>query len=126
MTREEAIKILELETRQEALSHYLDRPMEKMLDDMIEASRMGASALRAQPAKLDRSWWEGCKECVPSWCKTCIRYDVRNMDTICTFSCINHSKHKPNNFCQSCGRPLTEEAWAELERRIGGNDGTTD
>lgn len=125
MTREEAIKILELETRQEALSPYLDRPMEKMLDAMIEASRMGASALRAQPAKLDRSRWVGCKECVPPWCKTCIRYDVRNMDTICTFSCINHSKHKPNNFCQSCGRPLTEESWAELERRIGGNDGTT-
>lgn len=126
MTREEAIKILELETRQEALSPYLDRPLGVMLDAMIEASRMGASALRAQPEKLDRSRWVRCKECVPPWCKTCIRYDVRNMDTICTCSCINHSKHKPNNFCQSCGRPLTEEAWAELERRIGGNDGTAD
>jgi len=81
-------------------------------------------AIRAQPHTLDRSRWVGCKECVPPWCKTCIRYDVQNMDTICKFSCINHSKHKPNNFCQSCGRPLTEEAWAELERRI--NDGTTD
>ena len=121
MTIEEAIKILELETRQEALSPYLDRPMEKMLDAMIEASRMGASALRAQPAKLDRSRWVGCKECVPPWCKTCIRYYVRNMDTICTFSCINRSKHKPNNFCQSCGRPLTEEAGAELEWKIGRN-----
>lgn len=120
MTIEEAIKILELETRQEALSLYLDRPVGEMLDAMIEASRMGASALRAQPKKLDRSWWVGCKECVPPWCKTCIRYDVRNMDTICTFSCINHSKHKPNNFCQSCGRPLTEEAWAEMERRMSG------
>ena len=44
MTREEAIKILELETRQEALSPYLDRPMEEMLDSMIEASRMGGAA----------------------------------------------------------------------------------
>lgn len=79
-----------------------------------------------QRSQLDRSRWVGCKECVPPWCKTCIRYDVRNMDTICAFSCINHSKHNPNNFCQSCGRPLTEAAWAELERKIGGNDGTVD
>lgn len=28
------------------------------------------------------------------------------------------------NFCPNCGRPLTEEACAELERRING--GTTD
>lgn len=100
MTREEAIKILELETRQEALRPYLDRPMEKMLDAMIEASRMGASALRAQPAKLDRSRWEGCE-----YCK-----DI--------------PKSILEGFCYACGRPLTEEAWEELERRING--GTTD
>lgn len=29
-------------------------------------------------------------------------------------------------FCPFCGKPLTEEAWAELESRIGGNDETTD
>ena len=27
-------------------------------------------------------------------------------------------------FCPICGRPLTEGACAELERKIGGNDGT--
>ena len=75
--------------------------MEKMLAAMIEASRMGASALRAQPAKLDRSQWEGCPEC----------------------SCIVISRKMVNrgrNYCPYCGRPLTEEAWAELERRING------
>lgn len=25
----------------------------------------------------------------------------------------------PIKYCPFCGRPLTEEAWAELERRIG-------
>ena len=107
MTREEAIKILELETRQEALIPYLDRPMEKMLDAMIEASRMGASALRAQPAKLDRSRWEGC-----TWCgdKGIINCGIK----------VNQP------YCPACGRPFTEEAWAELERRIGENNGTTD
>ena len=33
---------------------------------------------------------------------------------------------KPGDPCPNCGRPLTEEAWAELEWRIGGNDGTID
>lgn len=107
MTREEAIKILELETRQEALSPYLDRPMEKMLDAMIEASRMGASALRAHPKKLDRSRWKGC------W--SCNNQKVRNMG-------LRHGQE----YCPCCGKPLTGKAWEELERRIGGNDGTTD
>lgn len=129
MTREKAIKALGLMEHVESIVvTYV--PGEQMEDtsvhEMKEACHMAVAALRAQPKKLDRSRWVGCKECVPSWCKTCIRYDVRNMDTICAFSCINHSKHKPNNFCQSCGRPLTEAAWAELERKIGGNDGTVD
>ena len=103
MTIEEAIKILDPETRQEALSPYLDRSMCKMLDAMIEASRMGASALRTRPANLDRRRWEGCWVC-------------NNRDNVLSYS----------KFCPCCGRPLTEEAWSELERRIGGNDGTTD
>lgn len=99
-----------METRQEALNPYLDRPMEKMLDAMIEASRMGASALRAQPAKLDRSRWEGCILCegVTGWTQD-----------------LDEEHHEVEVlFCPQCGRPITEEAWAELERRI--NDGTTD
>lgn len=56
----------------------------------------------SNPAKLDRSRWEGCeycKETVPKWYLW--------------------------KFCPDCGKPLTEEAWAELERRIGGNDETS-
>lgn len=113
MTIEEAIKILELETRQEALSPYLDRPMEKMLAAMIEASRMGASALRAQPAKLDRSRWEGCEFCLSE------RQDQG--PCVCACSSFNISnKQYATRFCPVCGKPLIEEAWAELERRIGG------
>lgn len=96
MTIEEAIKILDLETCQEALSPYLDRSMCEMLDAIIEASRMGASALRTRPDKLDRSRWEGCE-----YCK-----DI--------------PKSILKGFCYACGRPLTEDAWAEMERRMGG------
>lgn len=133
MTREEAIKILELETRQEALSPYLDRPMEKMLDAMIEASRMGASALRAQPAKLDRSRWKGCPDCKGEFFEKRRQYmrpvmepltpEQALMDKLTELTGIVYVKVK-NEFCHTCGRPLTKEAWEELERRLGGNDGT--
>lgn len=56
------------------------------------------------PAKLDRSRWEGCKSCDK----------------------VNSAYLKGAIYCVHCGRPLTEEAWTEMERRIGGNDGTTD
>lgn len=89
-----------------------------------KSCEMAIAALSAQrtPAKLDRSQWEGCHYCVPSWCGTCEKYDVRNTGDPCTTSCPGYLKHKPVNFCKNCGRPLTEKAWAELERRIGGPD----
>lgn len=64
------------------------------------------AALRAQqpPAKMDRSRWEGCNYCN--------KYGI----VLAAFDGWS--------YCNRCGRPLTEEAWAELERRI--NDGTTD
>lgn len=44
-----------------------------------------------QAVRLGRSRWEECADC---WL------------------------WKRQNFCPECGRPITEEAWAELERRI--------
>ena len=74
--------------------------------NLAEAVKMAVAALRAQqePVKLDRSRWEGCEVCL----------------TVGT----------PENwedgikYCPVCGKPITEEAWAEMERRI--NDGKTD
>ena len=56
-------------------------------------------------AKLDRSRWEGCRFC--------------NDEEVANFLLS-----KKESYCPYCGRPLTEEAWAELEGRING--GTTD
>lgn len=91
---------------EEAIKKLTDRPIssknEIIVDsDFIEAIKLAIAALRSHqvPAKLDRSRWEGCP-----YCK-----DARN-------------DHVP--YCQYCGRPQTEEAWAELERRING--GTVD
>lgn len=62
----------------------------EMLD---EAVRMGVDALRAHQAKLDRSQWKGCETC-------------------------KGGRYRRGEYCPGCGRPLTEEAWAELEKRI--------
>lgn len=121
MTIEDAIRILSPNSKSRlvrAVDGFL--PTQKVLT----ALEIAISALRAQQTPLDRSRWEGCQECTPQSCGTCLRYDNRNTGDPCTTSCIKHSKYKPVNFCKNCGRPLTDEAWAELERRI--NSGTTD
>lgn len=48
------------------------------------------------PAHIDREKWELCMWCVPN------------------------GQFGLNNYCSACGRPLTDEAWAELERRFFG------
>lgn len=48
------------------------------------------------PAHIDREKWEPCVWCV-----------------------LNRQFHE-NRYCPDCGRPITDEAWAELERRICG------
>ena len=60
--------------------------------------------------ELDRSLWEGCILCegVTGWTQD-----------------LDEEHHEVEvSFCPQCGRPITEEAWEELERRING--GTTD
>lgn len=68
-----------------------------------KAAELAIAALRSQQssAKLDRNRWKGCQYC-------------KDIPTSIL-----------KGFCYVCGRPLTEEAWAELERRINGgrNDG---
>lgn len=117
MTREEAVERISDHMEVHKIGEY---PHIKL----AVALNMAIDALRAQRAKLDSSGWEGCKECTPLSCGTCVRYNHRNTGDPCTTSCIKHSKHKPVNFCKNCGRPLTEEGLAELERKM--NNGTTD
>lgn len=47
--------------------------------------------------KLGRSRWEGCKSCRGKHSFS-VRYGVY--------------------YCPACGKPMNEEAWVELERRI--------
>lgn len=95
-------------TREEAINHFESYiGNECYTDYQKEACRMAISALCAKQTavKLDRSRWEGC------W--SCNNQKIRELG-------LRHGRE----YCPCCGRPLTEKAWAELERRI--NDGTVD
>ena len=110
MTIENAIAVFEGIDELEGVSMFYQlggKADRLMLSDIKESCRMAISALRAQQtqAKLDRSRWKGCKLC--------------NEPTL-----VGFTTYCGYQYCKNCGRPLTEEAWAELERRING--GTTD
>lgn len=59
------------------------------------------------PSHIDREAWKECP-----WCKS--EYTIIDDD----FGQPVHPKMI--KFCWNCGRPLTEEAWAELEKRLRG------
>ena len=72
-------------------------------------------------ARIELEAWEPCGECVPhcSWCKN-NNESSKTIPKVCR-ECKHHSNYEPEyKFCCECGRPLTEEAWAELEKRLMG------
>lgn len=76
------------------------------------------------PTHIDREAWEPCAKCVG--CGNCY-YFLHDDDEYPCNKCLKESTDKnqyprfePIGFCKHCGRPLTEEAWAELEKRRRG------
>lgn len=67
------------------------------------------------PARIDREAWEPCGLC-----------GTLNDEIMCKFSKKTEydksttSRYARARFCPNCGRPLTEEAWAELGKRVMG------
>ena len=103
ITREDAIEILKDGAWWSMVDIMLpcDGAASKALHDAVDTA---IAALRAQQKllemlELDRDAWKLCDGCRPN-------------------------RFFGNRFCCRCGRPLTEGAWAELERRIGGDDET--
>lgn len=120
MTREEAIKILDPKTCRDALMEFMGGSWNQTQALILinEAQKMGLDALRVHQStpKLDRNRWKECFVCKgATW-----------MDGDICISGTHYSTLAQFNFCPDCGRPLTEEAWAELERRIGGCNGKND
>lgn len=115
-------------TREEA-ADYLRTIMESAtLPRYQEALALAVEALTEKRAlwgagKLDRSRWKGCELCKNLICATCKFATFEYDDHPCDL-CEGGSLYEKVNYCPDCGRPLTEEAWADLERRING--GTAD
>ena len=62
------------------------------------------------PVHIDRGEWGGCDCDKPKSCCTCC--SMR-----CQY-CIGQSEYRQALYCMKCGKPQTEKAWAELERRF--------
>lgn len=62
------------------------------------------------PVHIDRGEWDGCDCDKPKSCCTCCSMQCHR--------CIGQSEYKQAAYCMKCGKPQTEKAWAELERRF--------
>ena len=133
MTNEEAIKALRLEGGLEISGNAL------RLAEFMEGLAVAISALRSHPAHIDREAWKPCEVCngkttlyqhtnttklfmntfgraatLVTECMPCPLY------ADCCMKGISANSAFKINFCPECGRPLTPEAWAELEKRLRG------
>jgi len=95
-------------------------PHGKIRDKTLQhiCDRANELAYAYSPAThIDQEKWETCIEC-----KSCDNCKNRPNMVEAVFGecaqCVSMSQFSPTGFCHSCGRPLTDEAWDELERRI--------
>lgn len=87
----------------------------------------GMSVYAYPPAHIDREAWEPCEVCKKQE-DPCIKDGCfRRNRWKCGFGCDKYKEFqertavlRKSKFCPNCGRPLTEKAWDELEKRIGG------
>ena len=103
MKIEGAIKFLEQYTNSEVYT-----------EKCVSAHLLALTALRSmpeagEPFHIDRSKLEYCLTC----------RDLRYLPyEVCAGIKMPGGSEIGASFCPSCGRPLTECAWAELERRV--------
>ena len=90
-------------------------------DDLRED---GVKVYAYPPAHIDREAWEPCGRCEEKDCSNCAYGDDPEGRSHCK-SCEGESWWRSEwtpyyDFCPWCGRPMTEHAWAKLEKRVGG------
>ena len=72
-------------------------------------------------SSINREAWKPCEKCGELYCSMCKNRN-RALDQEPCFSCHSGSKWESSNhnFCDKCGRPLNEQAWEMLEKRLDG------
>ena len=93
-------------------------------DDLRE---YGVKVYAYPPAHIDREAWEPCGRCEEKDCSNCAYGDDPEGRSHCK-NCEGESWWRSEwtpyyDFCPWCGRPMTEHAWAELEKRVRGITG---
>ena len=74
------------------------------------------------PARIDREAWEPCGRCEEKDCSNCAYGDDPEGRSHCK-NCEGENWWRSDwtpyyDFCPWCGRPMTEHAWAKLEKRV--------
>ena len=100
MTREEAAHILE----------YSRIVSENFTQEAVTATYvMALAALRGPTREMAERMFPGCKMCKPV-CHKCKNYPLALYPQACK-TCVEHSNFEAvSNFCEDCGRPMTEKA----------------
>lgn len=101
--KEKAISYITEEIRSLELAPELNGcPMKPEWAEQLDIMRTCLEAVSAYPpAHIDREAWEPCMLCK----------NPKSLNLFLEMNC---------RYCPKCGRPLTEEAWAELEKRLRG------
>lgn len=72
------------------------------------------------PAHINREAWKPCEQCKPK-CRICANCSILGKcgePQVCV-DCKDYSNfYSDYNYCANCGRPMTEEAWNVIERRL--------
>ena len=109
MTRAEAIKILERRTTIPGDGYTFEQ--------INEALDLALSALRGPAREMVERMFPGCKMCQPV-CHKCKNYPLALYPRACK-TCVEHSNFEPiSNFCEACGKPLTDEAVDMMAERM--------
>lgn len=114
MTNEKAIEILQ--NMAPGCGEKVRYP-ESVNCEAIDIAINALSSYKNEPLTLEklREKWEPCelcKSCTNCWFCMNIKTGKPCVD------CDKYSKFSPVSYCRYCGRPLTKDAWAGLEKRI--------
>ena len=82
-----------------------------------EALDLALSSLRGPTREMAERMFPGCKMCKPV-CHKCKNYPLALYPQACR-TCVEHSNYESvSNFCEDCGRPLTDEAVQMVMERL--------
>ena len=108
MTRAEAIDVLENGFWWETLIPVTTIEGRDAEDKLHEALDLAITALRGPTREMVERIFPGCKMCKPV-CHKCKSYPLALYPQACK-TCVEHSNFKAaSNFCEDCGKPLTDE-----------------